>query len=379
LTPTQQPTSTSRHQFSRIILVRLRQIGDVVFTTPAIAALRKRFPAAHLTYLVEPAAAPVVAGNPHLDEVIVAPRTGGIGGLVADLRLGGRLKRGRYDLAIDFHGGPRASLLTLLSGATRRVGYNVVGRAWMYTDVVDRPRELRRRHSVENQWDLLDVLSVPRPTPAANPLEMPIDRDAVSRVAERLAAAGVAPNEEIAVIHVTASSPFRTWPLPAFVETVAALATRPGRRVIVTSGRDEAGVVNTIVTAAREKLAPDARQRVMIGSDLSLAELRALLEIGAVYVGGDSGPLHLAATTGVPIVAIFGPTPSERSAPWRDPLFSSASIEIDGLPCRPCDQRVCEPGDFRCLTRIEPARVVSAAERLLAGRARTSQPHADVR
>ena len=91
-----------------------------------------------------------------------------------------------------------------------------------------------------------------------------------------------------------------------------------------------------------------------------------------MYIGGDSGPLHLAATTRVPIVAIFGPTPSERSAPWRDPALLTESIEIDGLPCRPCDQRVCEPGDFRCLTRIEAPRVIAAAERLLAARRRAA-------
>jgi ADP-heptose:LPS heptosyltransferase len=67
----------------------------------------------------------------------------------------------------------------------------------------------------------------------------------------------------------------------------------------------------------------------------------------------------------VPIVALFGPTPSERSAPWRDPSLPASLIEVDGLPCRPCDQRVCVPGDFRCLTGIEPARVIAAARRLL--------------
>jgi lipopolysaccharide heptosyltransferase II len=364
----------------RILIVRLRQIGDVVFTTPAVAALRHRFPDAHLTYLVEPAAAPVVAGNPHLDDVIVAPRRGGIAGIVADVSLGLRLRRARYDLAIDFHGGPRASLLTLMSGAPMRIGYNVVARRWMYTKVVERPRELRRRHSVENQWDLLTALDMASPTPAANPVEMPADRDATRTVDERLAAAGVSPDEELAVIHVSASSPFRRWPLPSFVETVATLAAQTGRRVIITSGPSERDAANSIINDAREKLPAGARHRVLGCGDFSLAELRALLDRSALYIGGDSGPLHLAATTRVPIVAIFGPTPSERSAPWRDPALLAELIEIDGLPCRPCDQRVCAPGDFRCLTRIEAPRVIAAAERLLAARRRLPSPaHADAR
>src|SRR5205085_874410 len=101
----------------RILLVRLRQIGDVVFTTPAVRGLRERFPDAHLTYIVESAAAPVVAGNPLLNEVIIAPRERGLAGLADDLALIGRLRAARFDMAIDFHGGPRSSLLTWLSGA----------------------------------------------------------------------------------------------------------------------------------------------------------------------------------------------------------------------------------------------------------------------
>src|SRR5919108_4656389 len=105
---THQLTHPLTHQFSRILLVRLRQIGDVVFTTPAIHGLRRRFPRAHLAYVVEPAAAPVVLNNPHLDEVIVAPRAGRWRGVAGDVALVRRLRAGRYDLAIDFHGGPRA-------------------------------------------------------------------------------------------------------------------------------------------------------------------------------------------------------------------------------------------------------------------------------
>ena len=153
----------------RILLVRLRQIGDVVFTTPAIHALRLRCPTAHITYIVEPVAAPVVRHNPHIDELIVVPKRRGAGGLLADLALARTLRTRRFDLAIDFHGGPRASLLTWLSGAPQRLGYEVAGRSWMYTQRVARPRPLRARHSVENQWDLLAPLDIapPNRSPAA--------------------------------------------------------------------------------------------------------------------------------------------------------------------------------------------------------------------
>ena len=99
--------------------------------------------------------------------------------------------------------------------------------------------------------------------------------------------------------------------------------------------------------------------------EFSLAELRALLDRAALYIGGDSGPLHVAATTRVPIVGLYGPTLPIRSAPWRDAACVSESVDAGELPCRPCDQRVCAPGDFRCLTSILPAQVLDAARRAL--------------
>jgi lipopolysaccharide heptosyltransferase II len=349
---------------SSILLVRLRQIGDVVFTTPAVHALRRRFPDAHLTYLVEPAAAPVVAGNPHLDEVLVAPRRAGAGGLLADLALGLRLRARRFDLAIDFHGGPRASLLTWLSGAPVRIGYEVAGRSWMYTQRVARSRTLLPRHSVVNQWDLLAALDIPSPDPSATPTEMRPDRVAAAAVDERLARTGVAPDDRLVVVHVSAGNPFRRWPLEHFVDLIATLVTDDrARRIIVTSGPSEEAGAARVIAAARQRLGADAAGRVLSCGEFSLVELRALLDRAALYIGGDSGPLHIASTTAVPIVGLYGPTLPERSAPWRSAAYPTESVDAGALPCRPCEQRVCAPGDFRCLTLISPAQVVAAARR----------------
>ena len=104
----------------------------------------------------------------------------------------------------------------------------------------------------------------------------------------------------------------------------------------------------------------------MNGLELDLAELRAALDYAALFVGGDSGPLHIAGTTAVPIVGLYGPTLPARSAPWRPARFVTRSVEVQGLSCRPCDQRRCEPGDFRCLVSIQPALVAAAAESALA-------------
>ena len=342
-------------------MIRLREIGDVIFTTPAVRALREHFSEAHITYIVEPQAADVVRSNPHIDELIIAPRQP----LLADIALGRRLRAGRYDIAIDFHGGPRASVLTWLSGARVRVGYEVAGRAWMYTRRVARPRQLRPRHAVLNQWDLLMTLGIAGPDEARWPVEMLVDPGATAAMAGRLARAGVELTDRLVVVHVSAGNPFRRWPQSAFATLVASLASRdPGLWVIVTSGPSEREAAGRVVEGARAKLGAAARERVLT-LEFSLAELRGLLDRAALYIGGDSGPLHIAATSAVPIVALYGPTLPVRSAPWRNRSLVTESVEIADLACRPCDQRVCAPGDFRCLTRISPQEVIAAAERAL--------------
>lgn len=349
----------------RILLVRLRLIGDVVFTTPLLKALRRRYPEAHLTYVVEPTAAPVVLGNPHLNEVIVAPRGRGLARLRDDVSAARRLRRERFDIAIDLHGGPRSAWLTRASGAPMRIGYRIAGRSWMYTHVVPRSPDLEPRHSVANQWDLLAPLGIEPCEPARDGVEMPDDPRAWARIEQRLAAAGISASHRLVVLHVSAGNPFRRWPAESFITLVVELARRdPARRFMIMSGPSETEAARAVAEQARGRLG--AAGSAVAHGEFDVAELRALAARAAVYIGGDSGPLHIAGTTPTPVVALFGPTLPERSMPWRDPRWFAEAIDAGPLPCRPCHQRTCEPGDFRCLTRISPDRVIAAAERGLA-------------
>ena len=350
----------------KILLIRLRLIGDVVFTTPSIAALREQYPNASITYLVEEAAEPVVRHNPHLTEIIVAERPRGLRRVLYDLRLARRLRQARFDLVIDFHGGPRSAWLTRATGAAQRIGYDLPGRAWLYTNRLPwSPSLVPPRHSVENQSDLLTPLGpVKRPDREGAPVEMPVDAAAERSVHDRLARAGVGGNIAIVVMHVSAGNPFRRWPADHFARVAASLAGDPVRRIIITSGPSEGEAADSIASRA-QGYAGSAASRIVRCGEFDLSELRALVGRAALFIGGDSGPLHIAATTNVPVVALFGPTLPERSMPWRRSQAKAIAVDAGALPCRPCHQRHCVPGDFRCLTSIEPERVVIAAEQLL--------------
>lgn len=337
----------------------------MVFTTPAIRALRRRFPEARLTYVVETAAAAVVRHHPDLDEVVELVRPGGLRRVAYDLAVARRLRVRRFDVALDFHGGPRSAWLVRASGAPRRIGYAIPGRRWAYTEQVPwHPSLVPPRHSVLNQWDLLTPLGIGPPDPARDPVTMWPAPGAGVQLRARLRSAGVADDAALVVLHVSASNPFRRWPREAFAEVAASLAAAdPRRRIIITAGPSEADAAQAITAEARRRAGPAAAS--MLCDDLSLEDLSAVLARAALFIGGDSGPLHVASTTPVPIVALFGPTLPARSMPWRDPAIPAIALEPGPLACRPCHQRICAPGDFRCLTATTPAAVVRAAESLL--------------
>jgi len=307
----------------------------------------------------------VLRDHPALNELIVLRSRRGLDRVRDDFRLARRLRRSFYDVAIDLHGGPRSAWLAWSSGAPMRIGYRIPGRTWMYTHVVERTPEPSQRHSVLNQWDLLGPLGIDgAPAPADAPVEMRSNAGVTAKVEQRLAALGVDDRHEVIVVHVSASNPFKRWPADSFVELVVQLVSgHPARFAIVLSGPSEPDAAERVVDDARRQLGADGHR--VAAPQLDLRELRALVERSSVYIGGDSGPLHVAATTRTPIVEILGPTVASRSFPWRSPRCRVEIVEAGPLPCRPCNERTCAPGDFRCLTRIPAAHVLAAAERAL--------------
>jgi ADP-heptose:LPS heptosyltransferase len=219
---------------------------------------------------------------------------------------------------------------------------------------------------VLNQWDLIALAGVAEPpSPVDHPVRMIVDADAVRRVSERLAAAGIDRAAPIIVIHVSAGNPFRRWPAESFATLAARLAQEdPSRRIIITSGPSDEAAAAAVADQARQHAGVAAGAIVRCG-EFNLVELRALLDRAVLYIGGDSGPMHIAATSPAPVVALFGPTLPERSMPWRNPLIGSAAVDAGPLPCRPCHQRHCVPGDFRCLTRISVEQVLDRARGFL--------------
>ena len=354
-----------------ILLVRLRLIGDVIFTTPVIRALRRQYPGARLLYLVEESAAPVVTANPHLSEVLTVPHRKGWRRIVDDARLIHTLRRERIDLVIDLHGGPRSALLSWATRAPVRVGYDVPGRSWMYTCIVPRPRGYRPRHAVENQWDLVaaaDPAMSGSPDRTRDRVEMDVPASATTETAGALSQRGVPADARLIILHVSAGNPFRRWPEPSFAAVAAALVSRPDHcTVLVTAGPSDRHAVKRVVEDARALAGPHAA-RIVDAEHLSLWHLRAVCDRAVLFIGGDSGPLHIASTSDVPILAIYGPTLAERSEPWRPDSIPTAAVDGGSLQCRPCDQRTCVPGDFRCLSNVTPAAVIEHADVLLGGR-----------
>jgi ADP-heptose:LPS heptosyltransferase len=329
---------------AKILLLRLRRIGDIVLTTPAVVALKKSFPRASLTYVVEEPYARLVEGNPALDRVVaIKPKPG----LLASLRLIRKIRRERFDAVLDFHGGPRTSFWTFLSGAGIKVGYLVRGRGWPYDIALPRGRAEGPIHSAENHLNLVRVLGVE--LGEAPRVELPPAKPKEKARLEGLFKENGLQGAKVVVLHIGAGNRFRDWGTPNLASLARRLSGVPGVRLALVGGEDDLGREAEILGRG------DVPALSLVGQ-LNLIELREFISRAALFVGPDSGPMHIAASTDTPIVALFGPTLPGNFAPWRR---TAVLIEKD-LNCRPCRQRSCTLGDFRCLQAISVNEVYEA-------------------
>jgi len=349
-----------RSAFSRVLIVRLGAIGDVVNTLPALSALREALPHAHVAWVVEPAAASLLQGHSMVDEVIVVPRSRAGRGLRRALDVlsavraaGDTLGPRRFDLVVDFQGNLRSGLVVRRTRAPLRVGYargSCREGNWLFTNRrVAAP--LRDGHRVERALALLMGLELqigPSPRPV-----IPEDPDAERR-AEEFAGGLRGGGRRVIAIHAGTSefASYKQWPASRYIELVPRLCAEMGAAVVLTwKGEGE--------REAAEAIAGAAEGAVVAPETNSLLELAALLRRCDLFIGSDSGPLHLASAVGTPVVALFGPKDAAVYGPYYG---RSKVVEVD-LPCRPCKRRRCR--DPRCMTQITSRQVFAAAKELL--------------
>lgn len=285
----------------RILVVRLTALGDILHTVPAVAALRAAHPKAKIDWVVDRKWAPVLEGSPALDEVIPFDRHS-VWNIVDCVE---RLRGNRYDCAIDFQGLYKSSILAALSGAPRRIGFERAwareeGAAMFYTERVTPSG----RHVSELNYSLAEHAGATRPPAPDYPLRVPAG--GAASVRSRLHDLGI--TGDYAVIGPAGSWRAKCWPPERFGALCREIEARGGARIVVIQGPGEKLVVEEVLRAA-------APVRVVVLAP-TIEELMALLAHARFMVAADSGPLHLAAALGTPVVGLYGPTDPARNGPF---------------------------------------------------------------
>ena len=337
------------------LLVRATNwLGDAVMTTPALAGVREGFPDARIVLLAKPLVAELFRHHPDVDEVIVYERPGRHEGILGRFRMGAELRRRRFDGALLLQNAFDAAFLAFLARIPERAGYPTDGRRLLLSLPVPLPRDILERHEVEYYLCLLDGLGIPRPVPAA--LKLAVTEEEREAMATRLASHGIERGAPIVTINPGATyGSAKRWYPDRFAAVSDALSAEWGAAVVVVGSAAEAPLAGEIEAAARIGV-------VNLAGKTTVREIMAVLSLSSFLVTNDSGPMHIGAALGVPLVAIFGPTDWRRTSPWSS-LAKVVRVEID---CSPCRLRVCDRG-HECMLGVTPGMVVDAARQLLPG------------
>jgi lipopolysaccharide heptosyltransferase II len=344
--------------YRRILITRMRFIGDIVLTTPVIRSVREACPGAHIAYMGERGAVSLLEGNPFLDEII--PYDYGRPGLLEQARVAFLLRRRRFDLVVDLFGNPRSALLARLSGARVRVGPDKRERGRLYTVRVADDGLPKTAIEFHNRY--IAAAGIP-PVSARTELFLTPDerRDAASYL--RWACGNGAPLDParpIIGIHPGATWPAKKWLPERFAELADLLRSKLSAHVLITAGPGDAAVVSAV--SARAVSAPS------VLNVLPLRQLAGVISCCRAFVANDAGPMHIAAALGVPTIGIFGPGEESIWFPY-DPAQGHAPLRRD-VPCHPCHLDVCNrEGDLY----MECMKLLSAADVFAAVRAAVSR------
>lgn len=338
---------------SRILIVRLSALGDIIHALPVLFAVKRSLPALAVDWLVEENYAPVLALVPELDRRIIvrakssAASDGSItfGRGPGYLRAMSFLRAQRYDAALDLQGLIKSAIWARASGAARVIGFDrnhlrEPQAAALYSETVVPPGA---GHVIDKNLSLLSALGVPDAA-----MEIRLQPAASSEVLAAIEAAG-GPRKFI-VLNPGAAWPNKRWPADRFGAVAAALFRRTRVTSLVTWGPSERGLAEAVVSASAGAAA--------LAPATSISDLAVLMREASLAVSGDTGPLHIAAAMGTPLVGLYGPTWPERNGPWdlQDHVISRA----DTCVCH--HKRHCLRG-APCINDITVEQVSAAAER----------------
>lgn len=324
-----------------ILFVKLSSIGDIVHTLPALAVVRRAFPGGRLGWIVEKSSAEILRGNPMIDELVeIDTRTVRGPKIIEEIVLetGSQIKqlrRVRSDIALDFQGLLKSALTAKLTGSPRRVGFakpdlREPASRFLLTGTVEVPSRI---HVIRKNLALVaGALSVPVPEGG---FEFPIATDESHRnEAEEIAGRAGGP---FAIINPAGGWVTKLWPADRFGALADRLAADFGLVPVLTTGPGDDDLAEAVRAASRSGR--------IVAAKPSLKGFYETARRAAVYVGGDTGPTHLAVAAGCPVVGIFGPTEW-----WRNgsPRADDVCVERDDIGCRTdCHRRTC--GSWICL------------------------------
>ncbi len=335
----------------KVLVIRLRSIGDTVLATPSLRALRRFLPNAQIDILLEDWVAPVVENSQDIDNVITVKRKS-----AADrARVARVLRARRYDVVYNLHGGSTSTFLTRATGARYRVGFSNYRYSGLHNHAAPSPMELWGReeiHSVEQQLALLGWTGVP--VTDLPPTQLFVNPSAALAMKKRLHDSGIDEDRRIALLHPAAAFDTKQWATENFAR-VSEYLSRNGYAPVVIVAKNEFHIAAELQKASSVPVTSYA--------DLSLPEVTVLAARASLFVGNDSGIAHIAAAVRCPTVVIFG---SSNVTHWRPWSSAPSAMVREELPCQPCPGYTC--GEFdepQCIRRIKVESVTVAIENVL--------------